>query len=38
MAEPSPIQMTHDRIMLRVALGSAALFAGAVVLWLSGAL
>jgi len=28
--------MTHERIMRRVAIGSAAVFAGALVLWLSG--
>jgi len=36
MAGPSPIRMMHDRIMRRVAIGSATVFAGAVVLWLSG--
>jgi hypothetical protein len=36
MAESSAIRMMHDRIMRRVAIGSATVFAGAVVLWLSG--
>jgi len=36
MAEPFQIRITHEQIMLRIAIGSAAVFAGTVVLWLAG--